>query len=80
MDGYKGAVIHDIDGSLGGTPNSYIVRENGIASDEEACELKPSWNAAVCQGDFGRVGFSSFGGGFGGGGIFGGGTSINVSR
>ncbi|MDX1562540.1 MAG: hypothetical protein R3305_06410, partial [Gammaproteobacteria bacterium] len=28
------------------------------------CEIKPSWGAAVCQGDFGRV---SIGGGGGGG-------------
>lgn len=76
MDGYKGAVIHDIDGSLGGTPDSYVVINNGIASDDEACEIKPTWNAAVCQGDFGRVGFSSFGGGFGGGGS----SNVTLSR
>lgn len=76
MDGYKGAVIHDKDGSLGGVPDSYVVRDNGIASDDEACELRPSWNAAVCEGDFGRVGFSSFGG-FGGGG---GNSTVTLSR
>lgn len=76
MDGFKGAVIHDKDGSLGGVPDSYVVRDNGIASDDEACELRPSWNAAVCQGDFGRVGFSSFGG-FGGGG---GNSTVTLSR
>jgi cell migration-inducing and hyaluronan-binding protein len=68
--GWKGAIFHDRDGSVGGVPNSYIVIDNGIASDEEACEIKPSWGAAVCQGDFGRV---SVGGGGGGGGGFGGG-------
>ena len=59
---YATAAIHDIDGSVGGIPGAYIVIDNGIASDEEACEIKPSWGAAVCQGDMGRL---SLGGGFG---------------
>ena len=25
------------------------------ASDNEACDIKPSWNAAICEGDFGRL-------------------------
>ncbi len=62
---YLTAAIHDVDGSVGGVPNSFIVIDNGIASDEEACEIKPSWGAAVCRGDFGRL---SLGGGFGFGG------------
>ncbi len=59
---YLTAAIHDLDGSISGVPDSYIVIDNGIASDEEACEIKPTWGAAVCQGDFGRL---SLGGGFG---------------
>jgi cell migration-inducing and hyaluronan-binding protein len=59
---WRGAAIHDLDGSVGGVPNSYIVLDNGIASDEEACEIKPTWGAAVCQGDFGTF---SVGGQFG---------------
>ncbi len=55
------AAIHDKDGSVGGVPNSYIVIDNGIADDNEACEMKPSWGAAVCKGDYGRL---SLGGGF----------------
>ncbi len=51
---WRGAAIHDKDGSVSGVPNSYIVIDNGIASDEEACEIKPAWNAAVCTGDMGR--------------------------
>jgi cell migration-inducing and hyaluronan-binding protein len=50
---WRGAAIHDRDGSVGGVPGSYIVLDNGIASDDEACEIKPDWGAAVCQGDFG---------------------------
>jgi cell migration-inducing and hyaluronan-binding protein len=35
-------------------PRSFILLNHGIAVDE-ACEVKPSWNAAVCQGDIGRL-------------------------
>ena len=65
--GWNGAVFHDIDGSVGGVPDSYIVIDNGIADDDKACELKPAWNAAVCRGDFGRVNFGGAGGPGGGG-------------
>ncbi|HEY6814036.1 MAG TPA: G8 domain-containing protein [Croceibacterium sp.] len=54
------AAIHDIDGSASGVPDSYIVIDNGIANDD-ACESRPSWGAAVCTGDYGRL---SLGGGF----------------
>src|SRR6185369_15649462 len=40
----------------------YIVIDNGIADDEQACQIKPDWGAAVCKGDFGRFGV---GGNFG---------------
>jgi cell migration-inducing and hyaluronan-binding protein len=59
---YATAAFHDLDGSVSGSPDSYIVIDNGIASDDDACEIKPSWGAAVCRGDFGRL---SLGGGFG---------------
>jgi cell migration-inducing and hyaluronan-binding protein len=55
------AAIHDLDGSASGVPGAYIVIDNGIADDTEACEMKPSWGAAVCRGDYGRL---SLGGGF----------------
>jgi cell migration-inducing and hyaluronan-binding protein len=78
---YKTAVIRDKDGSFGGGPDSYVLINDGvndsIAADAGACEIKPTWNAAVCKGDVGRLnvggpggagGFGGFGGrGFGGG-------------
>jgi cell migration-inducing and hyaluronan-binding protein len=70
--GWNGAVFHDIDGSVGGVRDSYIVIDNGIADDDKACELKPSWNAAVCRGDYGRVNFGAAGGAGGGRGARGG--------
>ncbi|HUA21713.1 MAG TPA: G8 domain-containing protein [Bryobacteraceae bacterium] len=65
--GWNGAVFHDIDGSVGGVPDSYIVIDNGIADDPQHCQIKPDWNAAVCKGDMGRLGFNAGGGARGGG-------------
>jgi cell migration-inducing and hyaluronan-binding protein len=62
QNAWRGATIHDLDGSVGGVPGAYIVLDNGIASDEQACQIRPDWGAAVCQGDFGRFGV---GGNFG---------------
>ncbi len=52
---YRSAAFVDVDGSVSGVPGSTIVIDNGIASDEEACEIRQSWNAAVCTGDMGRL-------------------------
>jgi cell migration-inducing and hyaluronan-binding protein len=63
---WKASAIHDKDGSVGGVPNSYILINDGvydsIAADAEACEFKPTWNAAVCKGDIGRLAFGGRGG------------------
>src|SRR5436190_7941565 len=70
---YKTSVFNDKDGSITGIPNSYIIN-NGSIDVDEACEVKPTWNAVVCKGDIGRmtvgggggaVGFGGFGGGGG---------------
>jgi cell migration-inducing and hyaluronan-binding protein len=68
---YKTAAYRDKDGSLGGGPNSYVLIHDGvndsIAVDAEACVIKPTWNAAVCKGDIGRLSFATPGAGpFGG--------------
>jgi cell migration-inducing and hyaluronan-binding protein len=69
---YKTAAYRDKDGSLGFGPNSFVIIHDGvndsIAVDTEACEIKPTWNAAVCKGDVGRLSFAGGGGGRGGGG------------
>lgn len=51
---YRSAAFRDLDGSVGGHPGAYVVTDNGIAADEAACTMKPTWNAAVCRGDMGR--------------------------
>jgi cell migration-inducing and hyaluronan-binding protein len=66
--GWNGAVFHDIDGSVGGVPDSYVVIDNGIADDDKSCKIEPTWNAAVCKGDFGRLQIGGGAGGRGGGG------------
>ena len=67
---FRTAAYRDKDGSLGGGPNSYVLIHDGvndsIAVDTEACEIKPTWNAAVCKGDVGRLSVGGGGGGFGG--------------
>ncbi len=64
---YKTAVIRDKDGSFGDGPNSYVLINDGvndsIAADKGACEFKPTWNAAVCKGDVGRLDIGGPGGG-----------------
>ena len=59
---WRNAAIHDKDGSVGGVPDSYIVIDNGIADDEQNCQIEPDWHAAVCKGDFGHF---NVGGNFG---------------
>jgi cell migration-inducing and hyaluronan-binding protein len=58
---FKTAVFKDKDGSLGTGPGSFVVIHDGVndgmADDTEACEIKPTWNAAVCKGDVGRLSF-----------------------
>ena len=68
--GWNGAVFKDVDGSLGGGPNSYIVLDTGIAAaaDDKDCRIEPTWGAAVCKGDLGRVTINAGGGGRGGAG------------
>jgi cell migration-inducing and hyaluronan-binding protein len=55
---WRTAVIHDLDGSVGGKRNSYILihdGENDSVATDETCEIHPTWNAAVCEGDVGRL-------------------------
>ena len=58
---YRTAVIHDLDGSVGGMGNSYVLihdGENDSVATDDTCKIQPSWNAAVCSGDVGRLFFN----------------------
>jgi len=85
---YKTSVFNDKDGTITGVANSYIVNITGIDADD-ACEVKPTWNAVVCTGDIGRmtvgggggaVGFGGFGGRGGRGGRGAGGPGAGPAR
>jgi hypothetical protein len=55
---WRTGVFHDLDGSVGGKPNSYILihdGENDSVATDDTCEIHPAWNAAVCTGDVGRL-------------------------
>jgi cell migration-inducing and hyaluronan-binding protein len=62
---YRSSVFHDKDGSVGGVPDSFIIINGGIPL-VDGCEVKPTWNAAVCKGDVGRMNIGGGGGGGGG--------------
>jgi len=64
---WRTAVIHDLDGSVGGIPDAYILihdGENDSIATDDTCEVHPTWNAAVCQGDIGRLFFNEPNSGF----------------
>jgi cell migration-inducing and hyaluronan-binding protein len=63
---YRTSVFHDLDGSVTGVPDSFIVI-NGAIAVGEGCEVKPTWNATVCKGDVGRMNVGAGGGGGRGG-------------
>ncbi|MDR2215750.1 MAG: G8 domain-containing protein [Nevskiaceae bacterium] len=62
-DSYKTAVMHDVDGSLTGVAGSYVLNTDpsDMVAVDKACQVKPTWNAAVCKGDYGRLNFSAAG-------------------
>ncbi len=58
---YRTLSFRDLDGSVTGVPDSQVLLHDGendsIATDD-SCEIRPSWNAAVCTGDIGRLNLS----------------------
>ncbi|HTR00845.1 MAG TPA: hypothetical protein VMH83_12685 [Candidatus Acidoferrum sp.] len=57
---YRTAAIHDLDGSVGGKGDAYILindGENDSVATDSTCEIHPTWNASVCTGDVGRLAF-----------------------
>jgi cell migration-inducing and hyaluronan-binding protein len=71
---YRTSVFHDLDGSVTGVRDSFILinDEHDAIAIDDACEIKPTWNAAVCKGDVGRMTVGGGGGGLGRGGPGGG--------
>jgi cell migration-inducing and hyaluronan-binding protein len=55
---YRTLSIHDLDGSVTGTPDSHIMLhdgENNSVVTDDTCEIRSAWNASVCTGDVGRL-------------------------
>jgi hypothetical protein len=67
--GWNGAVFKDVDGSLGAGPNAYVVLDTGIAAaaGDKDCRIEPTWGAALCKGDLGRLTINAGAAGGGGG-------------
>ncbi len=58
---YRTLSFRDLDGSVTGVPNSQVLLhdgENDSVATDDSCEIRPSWNAAVCTGDIGRLNLS----------------------
>jgi len=58
---YRTLSFRDLDGSVGGIPNSQVLLhdgENDSVATDDSCEIHPSWNASVCTGDIGRLNLS----------------------
>jgi hypothetical protein len=59
---YQSLAIHDLDGSVTGMGDSYILLydgENNSVATDATCKIEKSWNASICTGDIGRVNFGS---------------------
>jgi cell migration-inducing and hyaluronan-binding protein len=54
---YRTSVFNDVDGSVSGVPDSFVIinDEPGALAIDDTCEIKATWNAAVCRGDVGRL-------------------------
>jgi len=58
---YRTLSFHDVDGSVTGIPNSQVLLndgENDSVATDDTCQIHPTWNAAVCTGDIGRLNLS----------------------
>jgi hypothetical protein len=58
---YRTLSFRDLDGSVTGVPDSQVLLhdgENDSVATDDSCEIRPSWNAAVCTGDIGRLNLS----------------------
>jgi cell migration-inducing and hyaluronan-binding protein len=58
---YRTLSFRDLDGSVTGIPNSQVLLhdgENDSVATDESCAIHPTWNAAVCTGDIGRLNLS----------------------
>ncbi|XP_078597213.1 cell surface hyaluronidase CEMIP2-like [Branchiostoma floridae x Branchiostoma japonicum] len=54
-DGDKSQITHDVDGSVTGYPDSYVVGQNNYLARNPGCVEKSEWRAYVCSGKYGQL-------------------------
>eukprot|EP00058_Branchiostoma_floridae_P009244 XP_002594732.1 hypothetical protein BRAFLDRAFT_81182 [Branchiostoma floridae] len=54
-DGDKSQITHDVDGSITGYPDSYVVGQNNYLARNPGCVEKAEWRAYVCSGKYGQL-------------------------
>ncbi|XP_035675909.1 cell surface hyaluronidase-like [Branchiostoma floridae] len=52
LDGDKTNILHDMDGSLTGYPDSYLVGPDNYLVRNPGCVEKPDWIGLVCRGEY----------------------------
>ncbi|XP_035675913.1 cell surface hyaluronidase-like [Branchiostoma floridae] len=53
-DGDKTNILHDLDGSLTGYPDSYLVGPDNYLVRNPGCVEKPEWRGTFCSGKYGQ--------------------------
>ncbi|XP_078664928.1 cell surface hyaluronidase CEMIP2-like isoform X1 [Branchiostoma floridae x Branchiostoma belcheri] len=54
-DGDKNQIFHDLDGTVTGYPDTYVVRQDNHLVRHPGCVDKPDWRASICSGEFAQV-------------------------
>lgn len=55
LDGDKNTIFHDLDGSVSGYPDTYVVRADNFLLQHSGCVKVPQWNGCVCSGRYAQV-------------------------
>ncbi|KAM9446380.1 cell surface hyaluronidase [Clarias gariepinus] len=55
LDGDKNSIFHDLDGSVSGYPDTYVVRADNFLLQHPDCVKMPQWSGSVCSGRYAQV-------------------------
>lgn len=55
LDGDKNSIFHDLDGSVSGYPDAYVVRADNFLLQHRDCVKVLQWNGCVCSGRYAQV-------------------------
>lgn len=59
LDGDQTSIFHDLDGSVTGFPDTFVVRADNYLVRHPGCLSVPRWNGVICTGKYAQVNFSS---------------------